>query len=57
MDYVCCRNDRGWRSSRQEETKQPPPLPTNIFSNDGSFLEQFRKLAGIKGELLYCQIQ
>lgn len=41
-------NDKGWRSSRQEETKQAPPLPTNIFSNDGSFLEQFRKLAGIK---------
>jgi hypothetical protein len=26
----------------------------NIFSNDGSFLDQFKKLSGVKGEQENC---
>lgn len=28
----------------------PTTLPANIFTNDGSFFEQFQKISGVKGE-------
>jgi len=29
----------------------------NIFSNDGSFLDQFKKLSGVKGEQEHCHLR
>lgn len=35
---------------RERESESGTELPANIFSNDGSFLQQFQKISGIKGK-------
>ncbi|KAL1454163.1 hypothetical protein WDU94_010444 [Cyamophila willieti] len=37
-----------YKNIKVQEEPTKPVLPGNIFSNDGSFLQQFHKLAGIK---------
>lgn len=38
-----------FRREKSEENA-PSALPANIFTNDGSFFEQFQKISGVKGE-------
>uniref|UniRef100_A0A8D8TQA8 SURP and G-patch domain-containing protein 1 n=2 Tax=Cacopsylla melanoneura TaxID=428564 RepID=A0A8D8TQA8_9HEMI len=41
-----------YKNIKVQEEPTKPVLPGNIFSNDGSFLQQFHKLAGIKAPKL-----
>jgi hypothetical protein len=45
--------EQRWKrdSSQSEDTNSSSVSGSmNIFSNDGSFLDQFKKLSGVKGE-------
>jgi hypothetical protein len=51
--FLHSNQDQRWKrdSSQSEDTNNSKvPGSMNIFSNDGSFLDQFKKLSGVKGK-------
>jgi len=56
--FLNSNQDQRWKrdSSHSEDISSTKVQGSmNIFSNDGSFLDQFKKLSGVKGEQEHCR--
>jgi len=58
--FLNSNQDQRWKrdSSHSEDINSSKVQGSvNIFSNDGSFLDQFKKLSGVKGEQERCHFR